>query len=190
MANRHNRLTGTRPDLSGAPELLHLGSVIQKVESQGCTISAYRNALSDARKALHELFVDGAPAAELIAWQSAVTDTLIIHLWDQIIPTCAASNLALVAVGGYGRAELHPNSDIDILILTEIEYQASDEEISRFVTSLWDLGLDVGHSVRDINHCVDEAQSDVTVITNLLESRLLCGAEKLFKDLHLSLIHI
>ena len=184
MANRHNRLTGTRPDLPGAPELLHLGSVIQKVESQGCTISAYRNALSDARKALHELFVDGAPAAELIAWQSAVTDTLIIHLWDQIIPTCAASNLALVAVGGYGRAELHPNSDIDILILTEIEYQASDEEISRFVTSLWDLGLDVGHSVRDINHCVDEAQSDVTVITNLLESRLLCGAEKLFKDLH------
>lgn len=165
-------------------ELLHLPSMIQEVEAQGATITAYRDALKKAKSVLTQLFHEGAPAAELIAWQSAITDTLIKHLWYHTIPEQAIQHLALVAVGGYGRAELHPNSDIDILILTEIDYQDADEEIGKFITALWDLGLDVGHSVRDISHCVKEAKADVTVITNLLESRMLCGSVDLFDDLH------
>lgn len=165
-------------------ELLHLPSLVEGVEAAGSTITAYRDALAQSRSALTRLFHADAPAAELIAWQSAITDTLINHLWHRIIPEPAQQHLALVAVGGYGRAELHPNSDIDILILTELDYQDADEEIGKFITALWDLGLDVGHSVRDISHCVTEATADVTVITNLLESRILCGAAQLFEDLH------
>ncbi len=158
--------------------------MIGEIEAQGSTITAYRDALKETRSAMMKFFREGAPAGELIAWQSAITDTLINHLWDRIIPQAATGYLALVAVGGYGRAELHPNSDIDILILTELSYKDVDEEIGKFITALWDLGLDVGHSVRDISHCVKEATADVTVITNLLESRILCGSAKLFDDLH------
>ena len=165
-------------------ELLHLLSMIDLVESQGASIGAYKEALRTARSALMQLFRNGAPAAELIAWQSAVTDSLINHLWTKTIPATATNQIALIAVGGYGRAELHPNSDIDILILTAIDYHDANEEIAKFITALWDLGLDVGHSVRDISQCVTEAHADVTVITNLLESRMLCGAENLFDDLH------
>ncbi len=89
---------------------------------------------------------------------------------------------ALVAVGGYGRQELQPASDIDILIL--IDPPADDrlaEPLGRLVTFLWDIGLEVGHSVRTVEDCVREARDDVTVMTNLLEARLLCGSETLFR---------
>ena len=96
-------------------------------------------------------------------------------------------SLALLAVGGYGRSELHPNSDIDILILTADDYTAADEDIAAFVTALWDTGLDIGHSVRDIPRSVQEALADVTVVTNLLQSRLLIGAESLYTRLRNSI---
>ncbi len=173
----------TKPSRISYEELLHLPSMIKEVEAQGATVSAYRDALKQARSTLMQLFTEGAPAAELIAWQSAITDTLVDHLWQRTIPDHAGDSLALIAVGGYGRAELHPHSDIDILILTETGYTSADDEISKFVTALWDLGLDIGHSVRDINRCIEEATADVTVITNLLESRILTGSEALFYDL-------
>ena len=166
------------------PELLHLPSLLQTVEADGYTVDAYRTALKQANNAIGKLFTDGAPATELVAWQSTATDALLSHLWNHTLPEHSRESLALIAVGGYGRAELHPHSDIDILILCATQYREADEEIGKFVTALWDLGLDVGHSVRDIAQCVKEASADVTVITNLLESRLLSGPEPLFKELH------
>ena len=165
-------------------ELLHLPSLLQQVELQNNEISAYREALAQANEVIGKLFEEGTPAPELVAWQSAVTDALLVHLWQHIMPVGTIDAQALIAVGGYGRAELHPHSDIDILILTTADYTGANEEISRFVTALWDLGLDVGHSVRDISQCVAEATADVTVITNLLESRWLSGSEALFNELH------
>ncbi|MDG4869376.1 nucleotidyltransferase domain-containing protein, partial [Guyparkeria sp. 1SP6A2] len=88
--------------------------------------------------------------------------------------------IALVAVGGYGRGELHPHSDIDLLLLLEHDDDTPYREpLSAFVTFLWDIGLEIGHSVRSLNDCEREAEADVTVITNLLESRLIAGPETL-----------
>lgn len=168
---------------STGAESLHLPSLLQSIEDDNFSVASYRAALDNTRSTIDQLFRRGAPAPELVARQSQVADALLIHLWHHLLPESMQESVALIAVGGYGRAELHPYSDIDILILLADGYTAADEPISRFVTSLWDLGLDVGHSVRDIRECIEEASGDVTVITNLLESRLLCGAAANFEHL-------
>ncbi len=157
--------------------------MIAEIEAQGSTLSAYKHAITTTRDSLAEQFKSGAPVAELIGWQSAIIDSIITHSWQQTIPASAQHSVALVAVGGYGRAELHPRSDIDILILTTKNFTDADEEIGQFVTHLWDLGLDVGHSVRDVKRCIKEAKADITVITNMIESRYVCGNKDLMQQL-------
>ncbi len=163
--------------------VIHLPAMLAAIEADGCSISAYKNALAKKQQTLLELFKTGAPVAELISWQSATIDCVISHIWNRLIPASARSSVALVAVGGYGRGELHPHSDIDILILTSRNFSDANEEISQFVTHLWDLGLDIGHSVRDVDRCIAEARADITVITNLIESRYVCGSKDLFDEL-------
>ena len=163
--------------------LIHLPAMITEIEAKGSTLSAYKEAITTTRESLAALFKDGAPVAELISWQSAIIDSIITHSWQRTIPATARNSVALVAVGGYGRAELHPRSDIDILILTTKNFTAADEEIGQFVTHLWDLGLDVGHSVRDVERCIKEAKADITVITNMIESRYVCGNKDLMQQL-------
>ena len=163
--------------------LIHLPAMIAEIEAKGSTLSAYKEAIASTRETLAGLFKNGAPVAELIGWQSAITDSIITHSWQRTIPASARNSIALVAVGGYGRAELHPRSDIDILILTTKNFTAADEEIGHFVTHLWDLGLDVGHSVRDVKRCIKEAKADITVITNMIESRYICGNKDLMQQL-------
>jgi len=156
-----------RPSLPiESSELLHLPELISRIEAQDCTLAAYKDAIAQARTTIFELLGKGAPVDELLGWHSAVIDSVITHIWQRTISDTAQSSLALVAVGGYGRAELHPYSDIDILVLTKNEYTEADEQIGQFVTLLWDLQLDLGHSVRDINRCITEAEADITVITS------------------------
>ncbi len=87
--------------------------------------------------------------------------------------------LSLVAVGGYGRGELFPYSDVDVLVL--LPQAASTEGVGDFITACWDTGLEIGSSVRTVEDCVAEAQRDVTVQTALLESRLVAGKRRLFE---------
>ncbi|MCY0386317.1 [protein-PII] uridylyltransferase [Robbsia sp. Bb-Pol-6] len=90
--------------------------------------------------------------------------------------------LTLVAVGGYGRGELAPHSDIDILVLLPVEPdEALTGRLERFIGCAWDLGLDVGSSVRTIDQCIDEAVADITVQTSLLEARRIVGNTQLFE---------
>ncbi len=109
------------------------------------------------------------------------------HLIDEVLSGAARevglpANMALLAVGGYGRHELFPYSDIDLLLLLEHEPDAQHAAcLERFVTYLWDMGLEVGHSVRTIEQCMSEARKDITVETNLLEARLITGNAQLFK---------
>jgi len=84
--------------------LLHLPSLVAEVQSKGATIAAYRDAFAQARTAIDKLFQQDVPAAEPLAWQSAVSDALIINLWLHHISEASAPSLALLAVGGYGRA--------------------------------------------------------------------------------------
>lgn len=125
-------------------------------------------------------FRAGADVAELIAARAAVLDTAIVQVWRQLLEADAA-RLALAAVGGYGRGELHPCSDVDLLILTpDVPTTDTQQRLARFLTLLWDMGLAVGHSVRTPNECVTAARTDITVATNLMEARLLYGNSTLY----------
>ena len=93
-------------------------------------------------------------------------------------------HIALIAVGGYGRGELHPKSDIDLmLLLQDAETEKTKALIESFFMLLWDIGLEIGHSVRTISECIEESINDITVVTNVMESRLLSGDETLFSEM-------
>ena len=116
-------------------------------------------------------FLHQAPITALIQERVTYFDNLLQRLWHHY-QLDTISGLALIAVGGYGRAELHPLSDLDILLLSETPLSPKQEApISRFITALWDLHLFVGHSVRTLSSCFQIAQQDVTIATNLLEAR-------------------
>ncbi len=130
-----------------------------------------------------------ADIQRLLEAQTRLIDSVLCHLWKQhYVTTHDTQAISIVAVGGYGRAEMHPFSDVDLLILLETEPdEACQEAISNFITQLWDLKLEIGHSVRTIEECAEVAQTDLTVITNLIEARLLCGNSSLFKRLSVTL---
>lgn len=121
----------------------------------------------------------------MLQGRCALVDRVLAQAW-------AASQMpedsALVAVGGYGRGELYPFSDVDLLVLLADGTLASTIEapLSDFLSNLWDTGLDIGHSVRTRNECLSEAEKDITVKTALLEARLLNGARWIFEDFHQS----
>src|SRR5438552_14614395 len=99
-----------------------------------------------------------------------------------------SADAALVATGGYGRGELYPCSDIDLLVLLPDEPRAAEQErLERLIHSFWDIGLEIGHSVRTVRDCVQAAASDITVNTTLLESRFLAGSRRLFGDMQAAL---
>lgn len=141
----------------------------------------YINQLKTARQQLADAFSQGQNIRELLYLHSDLIDVILRDQWDQL-PTL--KNHALLAVGGYGRRELHPASDIDLLILLSDEPDAEcQEQMSAFLTFLWDIGLDVGHSVRTMDECLQAAQDDLTIITNLLEARHLAGDNALCERL-------
>lgn len=156
----------------------------QKLAQQPQHLAVFRSAIEHARMVLDQRFLDQHDIHDLIHARAWFIDQLLTQAW--LVQTCPAGNcqLALVAVGGYGRGELHPHSDIDLLILLEHEeHQYLHERISSFVTFLWDIGLEVGHSVRSVQQCADEARNDLTVMTNLLESRLVLGEAQLLANM-------
>lgn len=156
-----------------------LTAIATRLTQQPGSIEACREALAAGRELIHRQFETGASAAALLAWQTELTDLVLKHLWAEA--GAAFAELALIAAGGYGRAELHPASDIDIGILLPHRGDAALEaQLSGWITRLWDLGLDIGHSVRTVSDCETEAAADITVITNLMEARLLSGNAHLF----------
>lgn len=113
--------------------------------------------------------------------RSKVVDSALIQLWNSFdMP----KGYALAAVGGYGRGELFPHSDVDVLVL--IDQEPDDEAVKAlegFCGAGWDIGLEIGHSVRTLDQCLEEAAKDITVQTAMLECRLICGNKKAFNTL-------
>lgn len=145
----------------------------------GNAIQCSKIAIANTTAALHARFRAGEPARDLIRQRAAFTDALLRTLWDR--QSWGACELALVAVGGYGRGELHPHSDVDLLVLLGDNCDSARDELSGFLTLLWDIGLNIGHSVRDVNECVERAAHDITILTNLMEARVLRGSEALMQ---------
>ncbi len=149
-------------------------------------LALLRAQFRDGKRALIGHFLQSrasAPAASrLVKALTRHVDNSLTTLWLQ---TGLPATAALVAVGGYGRAELLPHSDVDVLVLlpASANTQAGSPlkaKLEAFITACWDIGLEVGSSVRTVAECVAEARADVTVQTALLESRLLVGSRKLF----------
>ncbi|WP_341679014.1 [protein-PII] uridylyltransferase [Niveibacterium sp. SC-1] len=145
------------------------------------TADLLRRRIHDERAALRSAYeLDPDPDA-LLHRHAALVDQALREVWTAAgLPADAA----LIAVGGYGRGELFPCSDVDVLILlTEDPDATLAPRLESLIGSFWDMGLEVGHSVRTVAQCVEESAADVTVQTNLLESRLLCGNAALFAAL-------
>jgi [protein-PII] uridylyltransferase len=125
---------------------------------------------------------------QIIYKKSELIDQIISKAWIHFITN--HDDLALIAVGGYGRGELFPYSDIDLLILKKQGDSSEQKEaISKFITYLWDIGLEVGQSVRTINECIELAKTDLTIYTTLMETRILIGNEELYQILNKKLLN-
>lgn len=139
----------------------------------GRDLERLRAAIAEFSERQAQAFRDAAPVRDLLAERAQAFDGWLATLWRQTM--AEADGLSLFAVGGYGRGELHPQSDIDILIFAATEPDAATRSrIERFVSNLWDLNLRPGHAVRTAAQCT-EAASDLSVCTSMMEARLIAG---------------
>jgi [protein-PII] uridylyltransferase len=148
---------------------------------------AFRQVLDHGTDLLKDRFVADEPIEDLVRDRAKLVDIALRAAWVNHAGKFAG-DLALIAVGGYGRGELHPSSDIDIMVLLPKSDSADwQPDIERFLTFLWDIGLEVGHSVRSIDDCQRESLADISVATTLFEARLLFGPEPLFAGMRRAL---
>jgi len=153
----------------------------EELQSSSSPLDIYKNTLQEGTQALNDAFDTGRNVVELVYKRAEFIDQLLIHAWQSMI---SCEDLALVAVGGYGRGELHPASDIDLMILEKSRSnKKTNQQIQQFLTFLWDIGLEVGQSVRTVKDCVAEGRADITVATNIMEARLLVGDSALFDSM-------
>jgi [protein-PII] uridylyltransferase len=153
------------------------------LSESGGSVSDLKQALELASDDLIRRFKDGHSATELVRLRAALVDRVLLRLWHEHAGSLR-DTVTLVAVGGYGRGELHPSSDVDIMLLLPRKPSAEAKQLlSSFLTSLWDIGLDIGHSVRTVKQCRQQAKDDITIMTTLIEARLLDGPEPLFAQM-------
>ena len=148
-------------------------------------LSELRRRIGQAESALAERFWQGDDIESLVADRARVIDAFLAEVWHAFFH--GNSHLALLAVGGYGRGELHPHSDIDLMLLARNRFvlrgRRSQEAVAAFLRLLWDLKLDIGHSVRTLTDCKREAMHDVSVVTTMMERRRLTGSDILTRRL-------
>jgi [protein-PII] uridylyltransferase len=162
---------------AGWPYLASLATRLDDCESP---LAAFRAALADGDRELARRFRAEEPVTTLVRDRALLVDALVVRAW-RLHAGGPAGALALVAVGGYGRAELLPCSDVDVMVLLPQGGESAwTAPLERFLTFLWDIGLETGHSVRTIDDCKKEALADLSVATTLFEARLLAGPPALF----------
>lgn len=164
-------------DQDEAASIFSAQKIRSRLNEGGNDIAAFRDTLKWGRERLYSLFQEGAPADSLVHARAHLVDEVLRAAWRRFLPA-DLRGLTLVAVGGYGRGELLPHSDIDILLLHEGDALEKHRKALEQMTAFgWDIGLEVGQSVRTAEECVQEAAKDITVMTNMVESRYLFGDE-------------
>src|SRR2546428_8312273 len=160
--------------LVGAPEV-----------ATAAPVARWKNELRAARDALRTAYPMHVRPQRLLVQSARLGDGAWRSLWAELGPPQGG---ALLAVGGYGRGELFPHSDVDVLVLlprtlsdTAGAPADAKADLERFIRVLWDTGLEIGHSVRTIDECETEMANDVTIRTSLLEHRLLIGSRALYQ---------
>lgn len=158
----------------------------QTASSTSALIQQWRSQVQQQQSQLALDYAQHPQPARLFKQHCQFHDALMQQIWQHFMPQSSA---CLVAVGGYGRKELYPYSDIDILILQSTVHEQAlseqqDQQLEAMIGACWDIGLAIGQSVRSINDCLLEANKDISVMTNLLESRFLCGNRKLYQALN------
>ncbi len=164
-----------------------LDLLAQRLRGSPGDAAVFRAALTESQDELKSRFFAEEPVETLVHARAAVVDIVLREAWHFRLGPYA-DQWALIAVGGYGRGELQPCSDVDILIL--VPARPGDTErgaIEPFVSFLWDIGLEVGQSVRTVDDCAQESRANVSVMTTLIESRLLAGAEPLLAQMRAAL---
>ena len=145
-------------------------------DSAPVDVAGLKRRISKAEDVLAKRFWEGEDVETLVRERSGFIDAFLAEIWQHWFEY--KHDIALLAIGGYGRGELHPYSDIDLLILVK-NNRLKDSDIERFVQLLWDLKLDIGHSVRTVRECRSEATKNVSVVTSLYERRYLAGSQAL-----------
>ncbi len=142
-------------------------------------IEKYKAFRPELLKLLQQQFSTQENIYHLISLNTGIIDVLLKNIWNTFdIPNYMA---ALIAIGGYGRRELFPESDIDIMIVLRDEHDARvKQKIELFLTFLWDINLHIAQSVRTINDCIEESKKDITVLTSLMEHHFLSGDKDLY----------
>ena len=142
---------------------------------------ALREQLREGRRSIVSNYPQDPKPERLLKRLRQFTDQVMVSAWKNF---SMPANTALVAVGGYGRGELFPYSDVDLLVLLpSAPDDALRDKLEQLVQMLWDLGLEIGHSIRTVDECLTESAADITVQTSLLEARLICGNRTLFNTL-------
>ncbi|MBP6627110.1 MAG: [protein-PII] uridylyltransferase [Arenimonas sp.] len=162
--------------MSAAPPLVapSLPVSLASAASDGAWRELAKAGLAAVRAELRQRFDAGEAIDRLVSLCCEGSDAVVRSAWGRCLATDAP--LQLLATGGYGRAELYPQSDIDLLVLAEPSAQVAHEAaIGRFFSLLWDAGLATSQAVRSIAQCVDAAREDITVLTSLMECRTLAG---------------
>ena len=170
---------GTLLDFEALADLL----ISCNTDSPAALIKALKDAVSTIDEGLKTIYQNGCDVNDIVYGRADLTDRLIKVIYAHLFKDLD-QEIALVAVGGYGRGELHPKSDIDLMVLLkQEENQKTRELLEKFLMLLWDIRLEIGHSVRTVAECIDESTKDITVATNIMESRLLVGSEDLFASM-------
>jgi len=152
-------------------------------ETRRQVIDVLRTTIRLGRERLHAIHLNGASGEFIVKGHAALTDVVLKRIFRILHthPSPEEETLALVATGGYGRGELSPFSDIDLLFILPNDSRPKHEQlVERMLYCLWDLGLDIGHAVRQIEDCVQQARQDLEIRTSMLESRYLAGNQALF----------
>jgi [protein-PII] uridylyltransferase len=146
--------------------------------------TAARQRLGTEQQALTAAWRESRNGPALLGGRAALVDSVLQEVWAAL---AMPAGFALAAVGGYGRGKLYPGSDVDLLILlpesdSAVHDSSAAPQLERLIGLLWDIGLDIGHSVRSIKQCLEQAERDITVQTSLLEARYLAGARPLYDE--------